>query len=209
MALGTARAPLGAVLAGGAGRRIGGDKAVVELHGRPLLHYALDVLSAVVDDVVVVAKRATRLPPVAGRADVWVEPDEPRHPLCGVVHAIKLARGRPVLLVAGDLPLLDQATLRALLRADAGGRAAAVVAQADGRLQPLCALYRPRALAGLEGFDATTRTQEVVAALDPVVVDLPDGRVLHNVNAPEDLLHASALMPPPARGTRRRGPIRG
>lgn len=195
----SAREPLGAVLAGGAGRRIGGDKAIVELHGRPLLHYALAVLREVVADVVVVAKADTLLPPVAGRADVWVEPPEPRHPLTGIVHALRLAEGRPVLCVAVDLPLLDAATLRSLLEADPAGQAPAVVPRADGRLQPLCALYRPSALEDLEAAGDGGRLTDVVAALDPVVVDVPDGRAFHNVNAPEDLWHASALLPRPSR----------
>jgi len=35
---------IGAVLAGGAGRRLGGSKATVQLGGRPLLAYALGAL---------------------------------------------------------------------------------------------------------------------------------------------------------------------
>jgi molybdopterin-guanine dinucleotide biosynthesis protein A len=36
--------PVGAILAGGGGRRIGGDKAIVELHGRPLISYPLETV---------------------------------------------------------------------------------------------------------------------------------------------------------------------
>src|SRR4051812_20681561 len=109
--------PVGAVLAGGAGRRIGGDKAIVELEGRALILYPLEALHGVCEDVVVVAKRDTMLPPLAGVADLWIEPDEPRHPLAGVAHALRLAMGRSVLAVAVDLPLVDAATPRAI-----GGR---------------------------------------------------------------------------------------
>jgi len=56
--------PVGVVLAGGAGRRIGGDKATVELAGRPLLLYPLAAVRAVLRDVAVVAKRVTALPPL-------------------------------------------------------------------------------------------------------------------------------------------------
>ena len=75
--------PVGVVLAGGRGRRLGGDKAIVELEGRALVHYPLEALHEVCDDVVVVAKRDTLLPPLSGIADLWIEPDEPRHPLVG------------------------------------------------------------------------------------------------------------------------------
>ncbi len=166
------------------------------------MHYPLDALAQVLRRLAVIAKRDTRLPPVAGRADVWVEPDEPRHPLCGIVHALRLAGGRPVLCVAGDLPLIDAPTLRVLLAHDASGEALAVVPRADGRLQPLCALYRPAALGALEGFDPGARTVEVVEALGPAVLEVADGRPFHNVNAPEDLLLASALLPRTPRAER-------
>src|SRR3954454_14456578 len=97
--------PVGVVLAGGLGRRLGGDKAIVELEGRPLALYPLEALHEVCDQVAVVAKRDTLLPPLGGVAQLWSEPDTPRHPLTGVVHALRLAAGRSILVVAVDLPL--------------------------------------------------------------------------------------------------------
>jgi molybdenum cofactor guanylyltransferase len=185
--------PVGVILAGGDGRRLGGDKAMVELDGRPLIAYPLDALGEVCDDLAVVAKRDTVLPSLAGRAQVWIEPDEPRHPLCGLVHALQLARGRPVLAVALDLPLIDPGTLTDILAVDPGEEAA-VVPLAHGRLQPLCALYLPRALAGLRGFDETARTTDVVTGLGVRVVEARDPDAFLNVNRPEDVLHASARL---------------
>ena len=184
---------VGVVLAGGKGRRLGGDKAIVELEGRALVHYPIEALHGVCDDVVVVAKRDTILPPLSGLADLWIEPDEPRHPLVGVGHALRLAVGRPVLVVAVDLPLMDAATLRAIMTAELGD-GVAVVPRVHGRLQPLCALYTPRALAGLADFDPGARTTEVVEALGVRVLDGLDETAFHNVNAPEDLLQASVLV---------------
>ncbi|MDX6685563.1 MAG: molybdenum cofactor guanylyltransferase [Baekduia sp.] len=181
---------VGVVLAGGRGRRLGGDKAIVELEGRALVRYPLEALHEVCDEVAVVAKRDTILPPLAGMANLWIEPDEPRHPLVGVAHALRLAMGRPVLVVPVDLPLIDAATLQALLRADRTG-VAAVVPRAHGRLQPLCALYCPAALAGLEAFDVTARAIDVVTALGIRELDGLDPMAFFNVNRPEDVLQAS------------------
>jgi molybdopterin-guanine dinucleotide biosynthesis protein A len=185
--------PVGVVLAGGLGRRLGGDKAIVELEGRPLVLYPLEALHEVCDDVAVVAKRDTVLPPLAGVADLWIEPDEPRHPLTGVGHALRLALGRPVLAVAVDLPLLDAATLRALIAVDPGG-AAVVAPRVHGRLQPLCALYTPAAMAGLATFDPTARASDVIAELGVREVEVEDPTAFYNVNRPEDLLQASVLV---------------
>jgi molybdopterin-guanine dinucleotide biosynthesis protein A len=187
--------PLGVVLAGGEGRRIGGDKAIVELEGRPLVLYPIEALHEVCDEVVVVAKRDTLLPALTGVADLWVEPDAPRHPLCGLVHALKLAEGRPALVLGVDLPLVDAATLRALVAAaEAAPDALAVVPRVHGRLEPFCALYRPAALPALEGFADGARVLDVVASLAPEVLEPDDGTPFFNVNRPEDLLQAGTLL---------------
>ncbi|HYP47322.1 MAG TPA: NTP transferase domain-containing protein, partial [Thermoleophilaceae bacterium] len=59
------RRVIGAVLAGGAGTRLGrGSKAAVPLAGRPLASYPADALAAVCERVVIVCKRAGELPPL-------------------------------------------------------------------------------------------------------------------------------------------------
>jgi molybdopterin-guanine dinucleotide biosynthesis protein A len=196
--------PVGVVLAGGLGRRLGGDKAIVELEGRPLLFYPVEALHELCDEVVVVAKRDTMLPPLAGAADLWIEPDEPRHPLLGVAHALRLAAGRAILVVAVDLPLMDAATLRLIAHTDPRD-AAVVVPRVHGQLQPLCALYTPRALAGLEDFDPSARVTGIVEGLGICEVAPPDPTAFYNVNRPEDLLQVSVLLkgtsspaPPPS-----------
>jgi len=178
---------VGVVLAGGRGRRLGGDKATVELDGVALLLYPLRALAAVTQTQVVVAKGDTRLPVLPRGVATWHEPDAPRHPLTGVVHALRTAHRRPVLCCAVDLPLLDPATLRRLLDAD-DGRHACVVPRVDGRIEPLCALWRPRACGTLERLPEGLAMREAVAALDALEVDFPDPRPFTNVNAPEDLL---------------------
>lgn len=194
--MGETNAPIGAVLAGGAGRRIGGGKAVVELHGRPLLSYPVSAMKGALPEVVVVAKPGTELPELPGVA-VWTEPDEPRHPLTGIVHALQRAGNRPVIVVAGDLPFVSAPLLARLASEDAHG-ALAVVPRAGGRLQPLLARYEP---AAREPLAATLRApgqlgslREAVAALDPRVLAIDDERPFFNVNVPEDLLTAAALM---------------
>jgi molybdenum cofactor guanylyltransferase len=186
---------IGVVLAGGRGKRIGGDKAIVELEGRALIHYVLEALHEVCEDVVVTAKRGTILPSLAGAADLWIEPDEPQHPLAGVEHALQLAVGRPILAVAVDLPLIDATTLRAIATTDPGGGAAVVAPLVHGRLQPLCALWLPRALPGLRDAVRTgARATATVEALGVRAIDGLDPTAFYNVNAPEDLLGAAALL---------------
>jgi molybdopterin-guanine dinucleotide biosynthesis protein A len=118
-----------AVLAGGRGSRLGGDKAMVELGGRPLIERPLAAARAAGLDAVVVAKRGTALPDVP----TWVEPDEPSHPLLGLITALEHG---PVVAVACDQPWLSPELLRALAEHD--GPAIAVEREPfPGRYEPL------------------------------------------------------------------------
>ncbi len=185
--------PIGVILAGGVGRRIGGDKAVVDLCGRPLISYPLRAMRSVTADLAVVAKSDTRLPPLAG-ISVWIEPDEPRHPLVGLVHALERASGRAVLVCAADMPLITAAVLRSLADADTGA-APAVIATGLGGLQPQLGRYESAARASLAPAAAEGRRslRETVAALGPTLVEVPE-RVLFNVNTAEDLARAEEWL---------------
>src|SRR5207302_6989084 len=97
------RAPIGVILAGGSGRRIGGSKAIVKLRGRAMIEYPLEALASVLGEVAVIAKPDTELPSLSG-ITVWIEPALPRHPAVGITHALALASGRSVLVCACDLP---------------------------------------------------------------------------------------------------------
>jgi molybdopterin-guanine dinucleotide biosynthesis protein A len=186
------RDPIGVVLAGGAGRRLGGSKAAVKLAGRPLISYPLDALGRALGAVAVVAKLDSELPALPG-VTVWIEPQEPRHPLTGIVHALRCANGRPVVVCATDLPLVSASLIRSLAEADAGA-APAVLAWADGRIQPTLGRYGSEALRplarALERPDQAL--SEMVEALRPKLFEVSDAEELFNVNTPEDLLHARA-----------------
>lgn len=196
------RPPIGAVLAGGSGRRIGGSKAIVGLRGRPLITYPLAALRSVLEDVVIVAKADTELPSLPGTT-VWIEPSAPQHPIVGITHALALAGRRWVLVAAADMPFLNPAVVSALATTDPEG-AAAVVAVHAGRVHPLLGCYGPEAAppltAALAGGGDVALT-DAVMALRPRLLELEDSEALFNVNAPEDLLHAAAVLDQRARGS--------
>jgi molybdenum cofactor guanylyltransferase len=123
-----------AVLAGGRARRLGGAKATAPLAGQPLICHVLAAARSSGLPVLVVAKRDTELPAIA--EPVLVEPDEPRHPLCGVLIALEHLAARAqdaALVVAGcDMPFLTGPLLRRLAGFDG-----AAIAHAGGHAQPL------------------------------------------------------------------------
>ncbi len=184
---------VGAVLAGGLGRRAGGDKAMLPIGGRPMVSYGLAALREALDsEPVVVAKRGTALP--EGVA-VWVEPDEPRHPLTGIVHALERAGGRDVMVLAVDLPLVPAGVVQGLLDAAEASRGPVVVAcEPDGRVQPLCGVYSASGLVRLRAASvAGGRMSGVIQEMGAVAVEVPVG-VLFNVNTPADASRAEVLL---------------
>jgi molybdopterin-guanine dinucleotide biosynthesis protein A len=186
--------PIGVVLAGGRGTRMGGSKPVVQLGGRPLLDYPLGALKAVLGEVAVIAKPDTELPPLPG-VTVWIEPAEPRHPLLGIVEALAMAGGRPVVVCAADLPLVSPALITRLLSADLGG-APAAIATCRGQAQPLLGHYLPAAAALLApaARQGEQPVRRAVEAIDPLHIEVEDPDELFNVNSPEDLLIAQSLL---------------
>jgi molybdenum cofactor guanylyltransferase len=184
---------LGAVLAGGRGSRLGGGKALVELGGRPLIEHPLEALAAAGLDTVVVAKPGEEL---RGGISLLAEPLEPRHPLCGIVTALRL--GRPVVAIACDLPFVAPELIELL----AAAPEPLVVPTLEGRPQPLLARYGPSLLPRLEAAlareEPLARTVEALAPRflsEEEVARFGDPqRLLFNVNDREDLRRAEALL---------------
>src|SRR4051812_9304918 len=101
---GSITAVLGAVLAGGAGRRMGGGKPARPFRGRPLVSYRVGARGAGGWRGVGVARADTELPALPG-VERWNEPPEPRHPAAGIAYALERA-GEPVLVCAADMPFV-------------------------------------------------------------------------------------------------------
>jgi molybdenum cofactor guanylyltransferase len=171
---------------------MGGSKAMVELGGRPLISYPLRAITAVLAEVVVLAKADTQLPSLPG-ATVWIEPHPHHHPLIGIVQALGLAGGRAVLICAADLPFVTPQLVRRLALEDARG-APAVVTTAAGRIQPLLGRYDPEALRLLPVTPADRPLRELILGIGPTLLEVEDPAELINVNAPEDLLRAAAIL---------------
>jgi molybdopterin-guanine dinucleotide biosynthesis protein A len=183
---------------------MGGSKATVELRGRPLITYPLDALREVLGQVVVVAKPDTELPSLPG-VTVWIEPPWPIHPLVGLVHALALAERRPVLACAGDLPFVSPELIARLATIDPDP-ATAVITSCRGQVQPLLGCYQQRALAllGPAARAGDRPVREAVTAIGPRMLEIDDPDLLFNVNSPDDLLQAAAMLdrrrkPHPAR----------
>ncbi len=177
----------GVVLAGGESRRMGTDKAFVEIEGVPMIQRVLHALSACCSEVLIVAKE----PSAYEHLSVRVVPDRfaLQAPLVGVCSGLQAAATPWAFVVACDMPYLSPDAVRLLAGLAKGYDAA--VPRVEGRWHPLHAVYATATLPLFEAHLAAgerrmwaaveaLRVRQVTAA-ELEAVD-PGLRTLHNVN---------------------------
>jgi molybdopterin-guanine dinucleotide biosynthesis protein A/rhodanese-related sulfurtransferase len=177
----------GAVLTGGASRRMGADKALIPVGGTPMARRVAAALTAAgVASVVCIGGDAGRL----GALGLVVVPDRwpGLGPLGGLATALAAAPPGAVLVAGCDQPWLDPAVLRRLI--GVADEAAAATFRVGGRRQPLPGLYAtslaPRLAAAVES--GVRRLDHALDLADRVVeVGLDAPASLRDVDRPQDL----------------------
>ena len=202
---------VGAVLAGGHSRRMGRDKALLPFRGRTLIQRATGVLREALGEVFVVAHRAVgyEFLGLPEYSDLWPG----RGPLGGVHTALNHSSGRPVFVLACDLPFVVPELVRHLVErasrdlAEPSARARVWIPRVEGLRQPLCGVYSQECLPAINrrlrsGQLKVSEFLEEIEVADIAVDSKQDffrPDLLANLNRPEDLNWA--LEQPPIRRT--------
>lgn len=184
----------GLLLTGGASRRMGRDKALIEIGGRRLVDRLAATLAAVAEPVLEVGPGWSALPAV--REDP--PGSGPLAAVCAGAAALRAGgHDGPVLVLAVDMPRVGAGILRLLTERPG---AATAVPRAEGHPQVLCARYGPDALAAadrllaaggkslrglLEDLSAAGGTVDWVDPEEWAPVAGPDA--FSDVDTPEDL----------------------
>ncbi len=183
----------GFVLAGGASRRMGVNKAKLLLGDETAVERQVRLLRRVCRSVAVLG-----LPASFDVLGVAVVPDEvaDRGPLGGLYTGLFRTRTELNLFLGCDLPFVDARFLYFLCRRALAGRAEAIVPiSPDGRLQPLCAIYRRRSLGKVRRFLESGESQltRLLLRLRTQAVPWPEitragfaPRLFVNMNTPQD-----------------------
>ena len=180
----------GIILAGGASRRMGQNKAELRLMGKTLLQRQADKLYALgIQDVMLSGAGCPALP------GMRVIPDEHpgKGPLGGLHACLRAAQNPSCLVVSVDAPLIPAAALSHLCRAHRGG---VTVLRHGEREEPLLGVY-DRCAAGPISALIDAGTYAVRALKDTVCWNCFDylgpEELLMNCNTPEDFTAAKEL----------------
>lgn len=176
----------GVVLAGGASARFGGaPKGLALFRGRAMASCVADVLSRVSAPVLIEAPRGVGYEalglPVIHAAPVHAG----KGPLAGIAAGLAAAPGGRVVFAPCDMPLLDEAVYRALMRE--GG---SVYAVSPRGAEALVAVLERSLLAPLLATlsdDTIPRTDVALVAAGARGFAFADAAPFANVNSPDDL----------------------
>lgn len=136
---------LAVILAGGASRRMGVPKALLEWQGKPLLCHVIDCLRPEFDQVVVVSGEVQGILP---SGVMWLADNQPGAGVAGGIFTALRRYRRPCFVCACDMPFVHAELGRWLLE-NAHGYAVHVPYW-QNRPQPLHAAWFPAAITPLE-----------------------------------------------------------
>jgi len=203
----------GLVLAGGKSTRMQRDKATLSYRdGKTQLEWAMGLIGSHAERAFV-SVRQDQNDPVRARFEQIVDTQEGLGPIGGIVAAQARHPDAAWLVVACDLPFIDDSTLEYLLaERDAARQATAFRSGHSGNPkhnslpEPLCAIYEPSSRDAILAQIATGKTcpRKFLINADTKLLDQPNPRALDNVNTPEEYGSAMASLNVNAPATRKR-----
>jgi len=133
------------ILAGGSSKRLGYDKGLRFLAGKPLVSYAVDALRPLVDEVILVvasdAQRQSYRLILSSSVKMCVDMYPGGSPLVGLITGLTEARGDYAFVTGCDMPFISLSPVKLLFNR-AEGRDGAVFLKPNGWIEPLMAVYR-------------------------------------------------------------------
>ncbi len=185
-----------AILAGGQARRLGGiDKSALLIGTSSILARQLSLLHGLTPHILIVASDRSRVQ--AGDIRVVADRIAGAGALGGLYTALMEAPTEQVLVIGCDMPFLNAPFLTYLM--ERGGDADAAVPRDEHGRHPLCASYARRIAGHLHDRISAGDLRVGEALVDLAVQELGpdelapfnrDGRLLLNVNTPDDYARA-------------------
>lgn len=192
------------ILIGGRSSRFGSDKALADLGSVTLAENAARLIGGIPGcaNVTLVSANETQFADAQMPLNVIADKNPGFGSWSGLQTALAASKREMTFVLACDLPLLSKNLLEKLVKAvQETNSKAAVPLQPDGRLQPLCGIYRTKPVlaavnAKIESNERLPSLISFVREIEAAVVEPAeneDENVFLNVNTREDLEKARRL----------------
>jgi len=169
---------------------MGRDKALLERNGQSQLAYIVGLLNGCVDKVYVSTRADQENDEVRGQYEQIVDRFDNLGPVAGILSALLEYPQVDWLVVACDLPNINEQTLQHLLsHRDVNNPFTAYTSSHDGLPEPLCALYPSGCTDIIQRFvdEGINCPRKILMRSETLLLQQPDPRSLDNVNTPDDL----------------------
>ena len=178
------------ILAGGQGRRMGGqDKGLIEFNGKPLVTILIDSLEPQIDSILINANRNRDRYLTFGYPVISDQLEDYQGPLAGFACAMNAVDTDFILTLPCDGPLLAIDYVARFITSQQRSGAAICVADDGERLQPVHALIKVDLLASLNAFldSGDRKIDRWYAMHDFAQTDFSDcADMFRNINTPSD-----------------------
>lgn len=196
------------ILAGGFSKRLGKEKALIKLAGKPLILHVLNGVPKNINEKLVVVssenQKETLEKTLENEAEIVIDIRKTQSPLVGAYTGFKNASNEYSLLLACDTPFVSSQIL-ALLIECCINKSAAVPRWPNGYIEPLQAAYNTKIACtqaenalnnrelNLRSMIARMRNIRYISTLVLQQID-PKLQTFFNINTPLDLKKAEFLM---------------
>ncbi len=186
----------GMVLAGGRSRRMKQDKSLIEYHGVPQRDYTFGQLRHCLDEVFMSCRPeqgASMMLEYPLVVDTYLN----LGPMGAILSAFRQDPNSAWLVVACDLPLLDEATIAYLLEhRNPSAIATAFRSPVNEFPEPLIAIWEPKAYPALLSFlsQGFSCPRKVLINSPVELLTAPDPVALRNANTPEEAVEVARLI---------------
>ncbi|RKY11389.1 MAG: hypothetical protein DRP65_04400 [Planctomycetota bacterium] len=173
------------IMAGGPGRRLGQDKSMLDVAGKPMIKHIYDQLRPHFNQILISSSDVSKYDFVG----VEVVPDRiaGQGPLMGIASAMEASANEMNFVIACDVPQVDTFLMRRMLRQcrDCDG---VVPRLGDSRYEPLFAVYRKSMLKAVNKLLASgeRKIDQVYNHCEISYVDIANSRRPVNINTMAD-----------------------
>ena len=186
----------GLVLAGGKSKRMGINKDLIKWHGKEQRFFAADLLKNLCQEVFISCQQ-TQLENFDPEYNALTDSFLNMGPFGGILSALRSDREKAWLVIACDMPLLDEDPLHFLIENRIPEKVATTYESPfDGLPEPLITIWEPKSYPVLLNFlgKGITCPRKVLINTDTHILKPTNPDALLNVNTPEDAAIASEIL---------------